>query len=569
MDNKFNNIDDIFAKSLGDHSIDPPASVWDKIQGQLDASASSHPIDKVFEKGLGEHTMQPPPYVWENIKGTLDLAVGRRRRIIGWIAGTASAVVIAFVGGYFIANSFSNNSTDESTSQKISSGHNVQIDVNHFWNLRHIEAIGETTSGGHSYTNTIPGSVGDNSMNNSNRYNQTNTNNDGYGYKETNDTHPGYFGTHSKEDFQDNRRTPNGNIQQHNPNVPSENQPNGDDVKKINAVTSDVNGPVETQIGTRGGSSNVAANNNSTNVIVNESSTNNTNSNDNNDQNKITLVEENRPESVNPNDPTTFDNTIDDSERTFTIMPYFSPTYTFRNSKMLNTSGIQNSFDTSNGNSAFIENANFSYSAGVLVGYNFTPRLTVFIGASFNSFSNTTGRNNIHSRSFDQVPTGDSTVAITSAGEISGLNIIPTLGTPESPTYIQEDQIMNPAEIGSIKRITQTFSYVEVPVLVRYKFFGKKVGLTLTGGLSTGFMVQNDVFAESDVETKRIGETSQIRNFNMNALIGVGIEAKLLPFMYLNIEPTFRYSFLNWSMDTRFQMNPISIGLNTGLSFKF
>lgn len=568
MDNKFNNIDELFAKTLGDHSIDPPSSVWDKIQGELDASASSHPVDKVFEKGLGDHSIQPPPYVWENIKGTLDLAVGRRRRIIGWIAGTASAVVVAFIGGYFIANSFSKN-TDESVSERISTSHDIQIDVNHFWNLRHVEAIGETTSGGHSYTTTIPGSVEESNANNTHYLNQQNQSKDGYGNKETNDSHPGYFGTHSKDDFNDNRRTPNSNIQ-HNPNTPSENQPNGDDVKKINAVISDVNGPVETQIGIRGGSTNIAADNNTNEVIVNENSTSTANTNtSNNDQSNTTSVDENRPETTHPNDPEITNKMNDESEKTFTILPYFSPTYTFRNSKMLNTSGIQNAFDTTNGNSAFVEEANFSYSAGVLVGYNFTPRLTVFIGASFNTFSNTTSRTNIHSRSFDQVPTGDSTLAVTSAGELNGLHIIPTLGTPESPTYIEQDYTMNPAEIGSIKRITQTFSYVEVPVLVRYKFFGKKVGLTLTGGLSTGFLVQNDVMAETDLETKRIGETSQMRNFNMNALFGVGIEARLLPFMFLNIEPTFRYSFLNWSMDSRFQMNPISIGVNTGLSFKF
>ncbi len=87
--------------------------------------------------------------------------------------------------------------------------------------------------------------------------------------------------------------------------------------------------------------------------------------------------------------------------------------------------------------------------------------------------------------------------------------------------------------------------------MVRYKIGGPKFGLILTGGVSTGFMVQNDVTLVGANETRNFGQTSQIRNFNMNAHFGIGIEAKLTPFMYLNIEPTFKYSFLNWSMDSQ------------------
>lgn len=524
MDNKPHNIDEIFAKTLGDHGIDPPASVWDKIQGRLDASLSSQDIDKVFEQNLGQHTMQPPAYVWDNIKHKLDAADGKRRVRIGWIIGSASAVIFSFVGGYFIAN-YSGSADETQASERISNEHQIQIDVNHFWDLQPVDTFGDPTSGGHTYTNTTPNTNG----------NDSNINEDG----------------------NDNRLAPNSASGEVIPLEPSQTQEKGrdDQGKKTDAVTVDVNGKVETQLGTKG-STNVAAKDD--NKVVIENSTDNTvlTNNHENDGN----VDENRAEKINPN-------TSYEDETTFTILPYFAPTYTARNSSIDNMGSVQNAFGA---DPNFKEDANFSYSTGVLVGYSFTPKLTIFIGASFNTFSNTTNRDYIHSKPFDQISPGDtSTYAISSAGEMGGINIIPTQGTPESPTYIQQDYQMNPSGIGSIKKITQTFSYVEVPVLARYKLFGKKVGMIMTGGLSTGFIVQNEVNVSTDTETKRFGETNQIRNFNMNVLIGVGIEAKLTPFMYLNIEPTFKYSFINWSMDPRFKVNPISIGLNTGLAFKF
>jgi hypothetical protein len=538
MDNNLHNIDEIFAKALADHRIEPPPHVWDNIKGQLDATSGEY-IDDVFSKALGAHTMTPPAYVWDNIKAKLDAESGKRKVRMGWIIGTASAVILAFVGGYFIANYTGMGTDNEHVSEKITNTHQNQIDVNAFWDLRKITPFGESHSGGQTFTNTTP-------------YNGT----DVYdGVNNENGNTP-----------EDNRTVPNSVSGEHGPIVPSKNQSGGDDNgKKTEAVTSDVNGRVESQIGAKG-STTVTALNNNNHVIVENSTNENTVNN--------TLTKETHTDEGNvyPNDQSTFENKKNinlaniESEPTFTILPYFSPTITWRNSSMANTNGIQNAFDTTNANSKFSEKMNFSYSTGVLVGYNFTPKLTVFIGASFNSFSNTTSREDIHTRSFDQIPSGDtSTHILTTAGELDGVNVIPTsTGSAEDPTYMLQDNT-----IGKVKSITQTFSYVEVPVLVRYKIGGPKVGLILTGGISTGFMVQNDVTLTGADETRNFGSTSQIRNFNMNAHFGIGIEARILPFMFLNVEPTFKYSFLNWSMDSRFQMNPISLGLNTGLAFKF
>ncbi len=537
MDKNLNNIDEIFAKALGDHSIDPPPSVWDNIQGQLDATAGQH-IDNVFSKTLGEHTITPPAYVWDNIKNKLDADSGKRRIRIGWIIGSASAIVVAFVGGYFIAN-YGGSSSDNNVSEKITNTHQNNIDVNHFWDLRKISTFGESNSGGQTFTTTTPNT----------------------------DVNDGGNNTNNNTIINENRTAPNSNSGEHDPIVPSKNQSGGeDDGKKTSAVTTDVNGPVESHIGTNGSTTVTALNDNNT-VIIENSTNNNTVVTDNNSN---TQIKEDRTTNVNPNDDESIlENPLKanlESPATFTILPYFSPTVTWRNSAMTSTNGVQNAFDTTNGNSKFNERMNFSYSAGVLVGYNFTPKLTVFIGASFNSFSNTTSRTDVHTKSFDQIAAGDtSTHMLTTAGELDGVNVVPTsTGSLEDPTYMLQDNM-----IGKVQTITQTFSYVEVPVLVRYKIGGPKIGLILTGGISTGFIVQNDVTLEGANETRNYGQTSQIRNFNMNAIFGVGIEARILPFMYLNVEPTFKYSFLNWSMDSRFQMNPISLGLNTGLAFKF
>ena len=578
------NIDEIFAKSIGSLSVEPPAYVWDNIKGKLDATAGQN-IDEVFSKTLSNHNVEAPAYVWDNIKVRLDEADGKRRRKIGWITGTASAVILAFIGGYFIANS-GKGSSENVISKKISSTHQTQIDTKQLSDL-HAKIIAKNNSDDHTYTSNIniPNNVNDNSVNNS----QNNSNNYGNGNRNNGFTENDNNG---KQDLKDKRNTPNVIINvEHNSNSPEEIQDHGGDEKrkKNYEVTSDVNGPVENEIGYNGTiiiaalhNSNVD-NNNNTEVIV-ENSTNdvivNSTNNSTNDvivteNNSNTTVKENNLEVINPNDQSIVENkqvekvipTLkDEAPTTFTVLPYFSMNYTWRNSSITSTNGIQDAFDTLNGNSKFTERVNFSYSAGLFVGYNFTKNLTVFIGASYNTFSNTTNRNNIHSKAFDQIPSGDSlTPMITSAGELSGVNVMPGNGSPEDPTKLQQDNFN-----VKVNSVTQTFSYIEVPVMVRYKLGGPRIGLILTGGISTGFIVQNNVTLENDNgTTSSAGQTSQIRNFNMNANFGVGIEIKLIPHMYLNIEPTFKYSFINWSMDSRFQVNPISLGLHTGLAFKF
>lgn len=563
--NGHNNIDEIFSKSLGSLSVEPPAYVWDNIKGKLDATAGQN-IDEIFSKTLGNHNIEAPVFVWDNIKAQLDNADNKRRKKIGWITGTASAVILSFIGGYFIANS-NTNSSENTISKKISNIHQIQIDISHFSDLHSI-VVSENTLGGQQYTsNNISSNNNDNTVNNNqNNFNNNENTNNGFDNRNTNNQN-GFSETNTNQNFEDNRSTPNVIFNdEHNSNSPEEIQDHGGDEKrkKNNAVISDINGPVENQIGING-FINIVAINNNTEVIIDNSI--NENSNNNvivSQDNSNTTINENRSEVVNPNDKSITENKYDEAPTTFTILPYFSMNYTWRNSSMISTNGIQDAFDTLNGNSKFSEKVNFSYSTGLLVGYNFTDNLTVFIGASYNTFSNTTSRSNIHSKAFDQAP-GDTLPMLTTAGELSGVNVIQgTPGSPEDPTKLKQDDF-----IGTVNSVTQTFSYVEVPVMVRYKIGGPKVGLILTGGISTGFIVQNNVTLESANETKSFGQTNEIRNFNMNASFGIGVEIKLLPYMFLNLEPTFKYSFINWSMDNRFQVNPVSLGLHTGLAFKF
>ena len=77
MDNNLHNIDKIFAKTLGDHKIDPPASVWDNINNELDA-ASGQNIDQTFAAALGTFSIEPPASVWDKIQGQLDRSEERR-----------------------------------------------------------------------------------------------------------------------------------------------------------------------------------------------------------------------------------------------------------------------------------------------------------------------------------------------------------------------------------------------------------------------------------------------------------------------------------------------------------
>ncbi len=123
----------------------------------------------------------------------------------------------------------------------------------------------------------------------------------------------------------------------------------------------------------------------------------------------------------------------------------------------------------------------------------------------------------------------------------------------------------NPARDGSM---SQQFGYLEVPLELNYALVDRKIGVNLIGGVSSLFLVDNSISVSSGNQTMEMGEANNVNSVNFSTNVGFGIDYNFTPKIKLNIEPVFKYQ-LNTFSDVDGTFQPYSIGVYSGLSFKF
>ncbi len=116
--------------------------------------------------------------------------------------------------------------------------------------------------------------------------------------------------------------------------------------------------------------------------------------------------------------------------------------------------------------------------------------------------------------------------------------------------------------------MAQQFGYLEIPLELNYTLVDSKFGINLIGGLSSLFLVDNSVTLTSGELITEMGEANNLNNVNFSTNIGFGVNYKFSPKIQLNIEPVFKYQ-LNTFSDTAGDFQPFTIGVYSGLSFKF
>lgn len=123
----------------------------------------------------------------------------------------------------------------------------------------------------------------------------------------------------------------------------------------------------------------------------------------------------------------------------------------------------------------------------------------------------------------------------------------------------------SPARDG---RMIQDFGYLELPLEINYALLDRKFGINVIGGLSSLFLVDNTVVLEANGNTIEMGEANNINDVNLSTNIGFGLNYKFSPTLQLSLEPMFKYQ-LNTFTETSGNFQPFSIGVYTGLNFKF
>lgn len=131
------------------------------------------------------------------------------------------------------------------------------------------------------------------------------------------------------------------------------------------------------------------------------------------------------------------------------------------------------------------------------------------------------------------------------------------------------DAALNASQAQPLEgRMVQQLGYVEVPMELNYALLDRKFGINIIGGVSSLFLVDNAVSLESDNLVTEMGEANNANSVNFSTNIGVGFNYEISQKLQLNVEPIFKYQ-LNTFSQTAGQFRPYSVGVYSGLSFRF
>jgi hypothetical protein len=117
--------------------------------------------------------------------------------------------------------------------------------------------------------------------------------------------------------------------------------------------------------------------------------------------------------------------------------------------------------------------------------------------------------------------------------------------------------------------LNQTFDFLEIPLLIKYKVLDKKVGIHVVSGVGTNLMIDNEVFLYHKGEKVNLGETVRLNKFNFTGSLGVGFEYNLNYNWSLSFEPTFRYFLNSINTSSSTKTHPYYFGVYSGMNIYF
>ncbi len=250
----------------------------------------------------------------------------------------------------------------------------------------------------------------------------------------------------------------------------------------------------------------------------------------------------------------------------WSVMAMASPTYYLN--PVSGSDELSNQLNSS-------EQSQISYSGGVGFAYKISRKLSIQSGLYYSSVGQQV--NGINSfggfRPYDFTKGGDNFKVLTSNGLISTSNadvfLLDATGDRVQTRYTRD--VFDPAK-ASLSYISsslyQNFSYIEMPVILRYKVIDKTFDFNLIGGLSYNLLVNNTVHTTIDGSRYQVGST-ELNPFMLSSSLGMGMEYNLSEKFSLNLEPTFRYYLNPFGSVPGVRVHPYSFGIFSGLSFKF
>jgi hypothetical protein len=218
-----------------------------------------------------------------------------------------------------------------------------------------------------------------------------------------------------------------------------------------------------------------------------------------------------------------------------------------------------------------------SYTGGLALAYKVSKRLSVQSGLFYSTIGQELDGINSFSgfQKYDNTKGDHNFEVLTTSGTIVTNNadvfLSATNNSERVMTSFNKD-VFDPQK-ASLQYINssmkQSFSYLELPVFLRYKLIDRTFGFNLIGGLSYNLLVDNSVYTVIDGNRYTIGSTEGMNMFTVSSSLGMGVEYKFSGKLSLNLEPTFRYYLNSFNNVIGSQFHPYSFGIFSGISYKF
>jgi hypothetical protein len=217
-----------------------------------------------------------------------------------------------------------------------------------------------------------------------------------------------------------------------------------------------------------------------------------------------------------------------------------------------------------------------SYSGGVAFSYKLSKRFSVQSGLYYSSLGQKVeGINSFGGfKQYDNTQGDNNFEVLTSSGLVTANNPDVFLNADASNRVVTvyTIDVFDPkkASLQYINNsLTQNFSYLELPVTLRYKVIDKTIGLNLIGGLSYNLLIHNAVYTTVNGSKYPIGDTKGLNPLSLSSSIGMGMEYNFSGKLSLNLEPMFRYYLNPFNVSTGTLTHPYSFGIFSGVSYKF
>jgi hypothetical protein len=227
---------------------------------------------------------------------------------------------------------------------------------------------------------------------------------------------------------------------------------------------------------------------------------------------------------------------------------------------------------------AYAENGLMTSSGGLKVSVQMHRRWSLETGVRYAMLGQSVAASSSESKLYSITSAAGEGLSFQNIDLGNSMGNIRTPDVPKSSSILTFDQSLQRNEVvdffaGSTANtpadIEQSLGYVEVPLTMRYKLFERGFSVSVSGGLSSNWLVENSVSLTSSGQKRDLGKTQGLSNLSFSTHAGVAVSLPLYHSFTLQMEPRISYFLSDINKDYPASFKPYSFGVFTGIFFSF